>query len=232
MRKLIIAVTVSGVFMWNKAQADLVFVNNLAGSASDISGIKNAVNTSYYQEFASGTSGNLDSLWLDLGLQQVNGNPPPTGGSYDTMSLYLYSVSGGVPGTALATLASGLTVSQIEGAGTSLGFTSVNDSFIYQYVVNLSSNPNIVAGEDYAIVASFSSGSQTIGWAEESGSDSEPGGEIGKLTVLGDGQGVGYGRMELDMSAVPESSTLLAGLPCLGLLIFSQRKWIFRLKAA
>jgi hypothetical protein len=229
MRKSIIITAILSLFGLNGIGADTVFVNNLAGSASDISGIKNAVSTSYYQDFDPSANGNLNSLIMDLGLQQVNNEPPSSG---NTMSIYLYSVnSSGAPVSDLATLASGLTVSQIEGAGTELGYQNNNDSFIYQYTVNLLNNPAISAADEYAILISLSSpGGQTIGWAEESGSDPEPSGLVGKLTMVGGGNAVGYGRLELDMTAVPEASTLMSGVACLGLLIFGQRKWLFRRK--
>ena len=232
MRKSLIITAILGLFGFNSVRADIVFVNNLASSASQVSGVKNSLSTSYYQDFAPSANGNLNSLIMDLGLQEINNQPPPPTGSYDTMSIYLYSVNGsGAPVTDLGTLASGLTVSQIESAGTSIGYQNNNDSFIYQYTVNLLNTPSISDANEYAILVTFSAGTQTIGWAEESGGDPEPAGEVGKLTQLGGGNAVGYGRMELDMTAVPEASTLTSGVACLGLLIFGQRKWLFRRKS-
>src|SRR5271170_7557788 len=221
MNKWMIAAVAASLFAWDKARADIIIVNNLASNSSQISGIKNAVDATYYQGFEPTISGTLNSFVMDLGLQQINNQPPPINGSgYATMSVFLYSAnSSGAPMTELATLATAITVSGVENAGIELpgGVTGPNDSFIYQYTVNLSgiaSGLSLTADEKYDIEISLSSGSQQIGWAEENGSDTEPGGEIGKLTPTGSG----YGRMELDMTAVPEASTMLSGLSCLGLL--------------
>jgi hypothetical protein len=233
----------AALFSLNKAGADMIIVNNLTSSPSAISGIKNAVDTSYAQGFSPTISGDLNSLEMNIGLQQVTGygnqNPPPPTApenvTYDTVTLSLWTAnSSGDPITEVATLASNITVADIESAsGSSSGYTSINDSWIYTYPVTLLSNPAITAGDDYAIEFSVSDtpNAQEIGWGEENGSDSEPTGpdgtELMKINIIGGGSGPGYGRMELDMPSEPTpepgSLTLLA-LGGMSLLMKQRRR--------
>ena len=205
----------------NAGAADVVIVNNLATSASNVSGLKNSINSSYYQDFDSTVTGDLNSLQFDLGLQSTTGNSggsPMTSGN--TATFYLYSVNNnGTPIAKLATLTSAITGTAINSGGSSIGYTQNNDSFVYDYSVSptLLSNPALTASTDYAVVMSLSGSTQDIGWAEETGGDAEPTGEVGKLGQVGQNTGVGYGRMEVD--AVPEPASWMLGAVALVLAV-------------
>src|SRR5271170_534578 len=121
MNKWVIAAVVVSLFALDRARADINIVDNLTNNVNGISGVKNAVDTSYAQGFEPTVSGNLNSLVMDVGLQQVNSEPPPVpppSGSYATMSIYLYSAnSSGAPITELATLATDVSVGEVESGG-------------------------------------------------------------------------------------------------------------------
>ncbi len=170
-----------------------VIVDNL-GAATTVSGIKNANPGIVSQGFTMGSSGGyLNSLTLELGIIDTTAAED----SSETMSVYLYAANSlGVPtGSPLDTIATGITVSNIE-TGTAEGYTANNTSYIFEYAIPLSSNITLTAGDNYAIEISQSSGAQSIGWAHAS---TEGSGELGQIDVsdASPPSGPGYGEMEI-----------------------------------
>ena len=94
-------------------------------------------------------------------------------------------------------------------------------------LINSLSSYSLAANTAYAIVMMTSGGSQDVGWAE---SDTEATGDMGEFDKVNSGgnNGGAYGQMDLAVAAVPEASTVLSGLSCLGLLVFGQWKWLLR----
>jgi autotransporter-associated beta strand protein len=177
-----------------------IIVDNL-GAASTVNGIKNANPGTVSQGFTMGSSGgNLNSLTLELGIIDTTAAED----SFETMSAYLYAANSlGVPtGGALNTLATGITVGDIE-AGTSEGYTANNTSYIFEYAITLSSHPALTPDDNYAIEISLSSGTQSIGWAHAS---TEGSGELGEIDVNDASPPVGPGYGEMDMTETPEVS--------------------------
>jgi hypothetical protein len=179
------------------ARADTIIVDNLAGSYRAVNGVVNGVNESYAQGFSAGDGGYLDSVTLDLALAVTGGIPNPANG--ETAAFYLFNAdpdSGTPTGPSLATLATGITMANIE-TGTFIGGpTSWGSSDIYQYNLNLLGDPYLTSGGSYAIEMILSGstertglGTPSLGWAEVG--FSEPAGEIGLLDS-------GYGALELD----------------------------------
>ncbi len=197
-RNLLVALLGAGVLFslliaFTSPSRASVIVNNL-GAATTVSGVKNANPGTVSQGFTMGSSnGILNSLTLELGIIHTTAAE----NSSETMSVYLYAANSlGVPtGGPLATLATGITVGNIE-AGASEGYTANNTSDIYEFAVTLSSNPTLTAGGNYAIEISLSSGTQSIGWAHSATAGS---GELGVIDVNGASPpvGPGYGEMQI-----------------------------------
>jgi hypothetical protein len=184
----------------------------------------------YWQGFQTGPSGTINSLTLDLAVLASSPGANQNVSGADTATFYLYSYpgasisSGHQIGAAIATV----TAAQIEG-GTPVGYSANNSSDIYQYtLINSLSSYTLAANTAYAIVMMTSGGSQDVGWAE---SNTEATGDMGEFDHINNGgnNGGAYGQMEL--TVVPEPSTLMPGLSCLGLSIFCRGKQLFRRQA-
>ncbi len=203
-------------------------VKNGLGENNGNDGIGNAAGTmigasdpgamAYWQGFQSGASGGaISQLAVDLSVLSTLPTHP------DVETFYLYSYTGAdiskgqQIGPAIATVTAG----QITASGRSL--QSVSSGGVYQYTLisSLSSyvlDPNTT----YAIVMMTSGASttpgagtptdttagQAVGWAE---SDTEATGDMGEFDHINNGgnNGGAYGQMEL--TVVPEPSTLIAG---------------------
>lgn len=195
---------------FTSASGASVVVDNL-GAATTVSGVKNANPGTVSQGFTMGSSnGVLNSLTLELGIIDTTAAE----NSSETMSVYLYAANSlGVPtGSALATLATNITVGDIK-AGTSEGYTANNTSDIYEFAVILSSNPTLIAGGNYAIEISLSSGTQSIGWAHSATAGS---GELGKIDVNGASPPVGPGYGEMEITTV--TNLTIAAAPMLSII--------------
>jgi len=179
------------------ARADTIIVDNLASSYSAVNGVVNGVDETYAQGFSAGAGGYLDTVTLDLALAVTDGIPNPANG--ETAAFYLFNAdpdTGTPTGPSLATLVTGITLADIE-SGTFIGGpTSWGSSDIYQYSLNLLSEPYLTSGGSYAIemilsgsTESMGVGTPSLGWADVG--FSEPAGEIGLLNT-------GYGALELD----------------------------------
>ena len=205
----------SFLIAFTSASCAAVIVDNL-GAAATVSGVKNANPGVVSQGFTmGGSNGILNSLTLELGII----NTTAAEDSSETMSVYLYAANSlGVPtGSALATLATGITVGDIE-AGTSEGYTANNNSDIYELAVNSLSNPTLSADDNYAIEINLSSGTQSIGWAH---SATEGSGELGEIDVndVSPPVGPGYGEMEITAVPEPPATDMVIGFGILAIAI-------------
>ncbi|MGD1029571.1 MAG: hypothetical protein ABSA05_00380 [Opitutaceae bacterium] len=200
------------------ARADTIIVDNLAASYSAVNGVVNGVNEVYAQGFNAGDGGYLDSVTLDLALAVTGGIPNPANG--ETAAFYLFNAdpdSGTPTGPSLATLATGITLADIE-SGTFIGGpTYWGSSDIYQYSLNLLSDPYLTSGGSYAIEMILSGstertglGTPSLGWAEVG--FNEPAGEIGTLDT-------GYGALELDPGDNPDPPPPLSDASSTALLL-------------
>ncbi len=253
MNKLLIAAAVASLFYGGTAaRASLVIVNNNnldtivtseSTASSQTEGVKNGANENngggttisttdpgtqgYWQGFQTGPSGSINQLTLDLAVLASSPGVNQNVTGADSATFYLYSypnaliTSGHQIGPAIATV----TASQIE-SGSLAGYSANNSSDIYQYNLILSpSTYALAANTPYAIVMMTSSGSQDVGWAE---SNTEANGDMGEFENVNSGgnNGGAFGQMEL--TVIPEPSTMLAGLFCLALGFFTQGKWLFQ----
>jgi len=172
------AAVVAGLLGAAKAGAVPVAIDNLAttyGSSGDaLESAKNATSTDYSQGFTvpTGDSGYIDGLTLDLTVKATSYGDNVNAAGADTLSIYLYSASSStgdpLDTTPLVTFVTGLTQQDIE-TGTLLTYGSAGsvDSDFYAYTVNLAGiSQYLTAGDTYAIQVDVSSGSQSVGWAE------------------------------------------------------------------
>ena len=255
MNKWMIAAAVAGVF-WagSSARASILIVNNNnldasvaneGTTSSQTEGVKNGVGENngggttigpsdpgaeaYWQGFQTGPSGNISLLSLDLAVLASSAGINENVSGADTATFYLYTFPGAniTAGKQIGPAIATVTAAEIE-SGTPVGYVANNSSDIYQYtLISSLSSYSLAANTAYAIVMMTSGGSQDVGWAE---SDTEATGDMGEFDKVNSGgnNGGAYGQMDLAVAAVPEASTVLSGLSCLGLLVFGQWKWLLR----
>jgi hypothetical protein len=231
LKKSMITAALAGLFAVSNAKSADVYIvgqNNLANMPGiTTEGVKNGTSFSYYQGFATGPSGNITQLSVDLSLVANSAGQLTSPSNPDTAAFYLYSYSPGSLGTQIGGALATVTAGEISGVGTYEGTVDPSGGYenIYQY--DLIAGPSSIIlspNTDYAIVMVTSSGSQEIGWAESNTKATGDEGEISVVNQGGSQQSGAYAQMELaiDPPNVPDYSSaallLSASLSTLGLL--------------